>query len=188
MGALIFGYCFAGFFLVLSLLSAPLQQRRVADADDDAARDLRRYAESSWTDYMPGVWSLLSAVGGGFFIAREHPIGWGWVGVGVLWAVALIVSRRSRSRVLDALGERGRRDMPARYKTSKATAYHFATVGVAGYVVTRIVEYAYPDDPPTGAMLVIGLAVIASMVGAIGFAVVWFRVYMRGDNLPRTDA
>ena len=187
MVALIAGLCLAGLFLLFSVLSVPLQKRRVAEADDDAARDLRTYGEATWTDYMLGIWSLLSAVGGGFLIARDHAIGWGWLGVSVLYAAAILVARHNRARLLDALGERGHTDMPPRYKTSRATAYRFAAVTATGYVVMKIAQYAYPDDPPAGAMLVIGLAALTMVVGVLGFVVVWFMVFIRGDNLPRTD-
>ena len=73
--------------------------------------------------------------------------------------------------------------MPARYKAGAATSYRFAAVGLTGYVGKKIVQYAYPTDPPSAAVAVITLFALAIIVGVAGFLAVRTRMYLKGDDL-----
>ncbi|MEJ7633282.1 hypothetical protein [Aeromicrobium sp.] len=165
-----------------------MQERRVAEADDQALRDLRRFAESAWTDYQLGIWSLLSLVGGVFLILRDRPIGWGWLGVAVVYALGIAAVRKNRSRMRRLLGDRGRTEMPARFTAGAARSYRYAAVGATGYAGIQIVQYAYPRTLPVAASATIALFALVMIVGIGGFAIIRVRMYLKGDDLaPKVD-
>jgi hypothetical protein len=50
-------------------------------------------------------------------------------------------------------------------------------------VALRIVQYAYPNDPPPGGEVAFGVSGLVMLVGAIGFLIIRTRMYWSGDDL-----
>jgi len=187
MGSLIFAYCVAALLVLGPLVGTRRVKRQVATAEDARLRDLRRFAESSWTDYLLGVWAFLTLVGATFALIRGHAIGWGWLGVAALYVLGIVTGRRNRRDLLDALGDRGRAERPDRYKQRAAVSYRFVAVGVTGYIGMHMVDYAYPHDPPTWAEVIYGACGLVMIIGAIGFLAIRASMYLAGDDLEAAD-
>ena len=187
MGQLIFAYCLAAFFALPPLLPAKRFERHLQDADESRFRDLRGLAESRWTSYLLGAWALIAAVGATFAVARGHAIGWAWYGVAALYALGVYSVRLHRRRILRLVGDRGKQDRPDRYKQRAARSYRFAAVSLTGYVGIRVMEYAYPHQPPDWSMLVRVVFGLVMFVGVIGFFVIRARMYWSGDDLTPAD-
>lgn len=186
MGRLIFAYCLAGFFAFLPLLPAGRLRRQVDEADEQRLKDLRRVAESRWMDYLLAVWASLTFVGATFALIRGHAIGWAWLGVAALYALGIVTGRRHRRRLLQMIGDRGRVEMPERYRHRASKSYQFLAVGVTGYIGMHVMDYAYPHDLPTWAEVTNVAFGLVLAVGVIGFLVIRLRMYLAGDDLQPT--
>ncbi|KAA1395656.1 hypothetical protein [Aeromicrobium ginsengisoli] len=183
MGQLIFAYCLAALFVIPPLLPAKRFERHLQGADESRFRDLRRFAESRWTAYLLGVWSLLAAVGATFAVARGHTIGWAWYGVAAAYALGVFSVQLHHQRLLRLIGDRGKQERADRYKQRAAKSYRFVAVGVTGYIGMRVMEYAYPHSPPDWSEAVRGAFGLVMAVGAVGFLVIRARMYWSGDDL-----
>lgn len=132
-------------------------------------------------------WGGTTAAGAVFLVLRGHPIGYVWLGVGVLWAMTAATTARHRRRVLTLLGDRGRVERTARYRNRAALSYRWGSVALFGYLAQHVVEYAYPDPRPDGASIIIGMLAIVFLAGVVGFFAVRLRMYLSGDDLDVPD-
>lgn len=188
MVGLLIGYGFGLLSLLTPLLARNRMIAQLEDADEQRLIDLRQWAERPAADWFLAVWSLLCVVGAVFLLARGHGIGWAWLGVAVVFAAAIMTGRWARKRMLVALGDRGRVERSVRYRARAATSYRWGAVGVTGYVGSRIVQYAYPGNPPPGAEVAIGAFSLVMILGFLGFLAVRTRMYLQGDDLqPAPD-
>jgi hypothetical protein len=183
MGALLFAYAMGLFFVLTPLLGRHRLARMVSDADEQTLIGLRRSAETRWVDYQLGIWAFLVVVGAIFLLVRGHAIGWAWFGVAVLYVAGIATARLARRRLLRELGDRGHVERPERYKARSAQSFHWLAAGATGYVGLRIVQYAYPHDPPPGAAAALGICGALMVVGVVGFLVIRARMYWSGDDL-----
>lgn len=186
MGALIFAYCFAGLCVILPLLLARSVDRRIAEADEHRLAGLRQLAETPWYTYAFGSWALLNGVRAIFLLARGHDRGWAWLGVAAFFAIAVMIHRSLRTRLLDTLGDRGRVERSARYQCRLTASYRFALVGLTGYVGKGAVGYAFLDDTSSTAQILTGVFIALLVIGVVGFLVVRTRMYLAGDDLTPT--
>lgn len=62
-------------------------------------------------------------------------------------------------------------------------SFRWLAVAITGYVALRIVQYAYPNDPPPGGEVALGVSGLVMLVGAIGFLIIRTRMYWSGDDL-----
>jgi hypothetical protein len=188
MGALIFAYCFAGLLAALPLLASGRMERQVAAADEQRLKDFRRLRGAVWLDYLIAAWCLTTLVGAVFSVVRGHSIGWAWLGVAALYAAAIVLNRRSRRRVLAAIGDRGQGERPASLEQRTAMSHRFAAIGVIGYVGEHTVDYAYRHDLSPLAEVANAAFVLALVVGVGGFLIIRLRMYLSGDDLPTARA
>jgi hypothetical protein len=183
MGALIFAGCLALVSLAAPLAGDRRQERMMASVNEKDLVRWRVMADAAWGELVLGSWAVLSAAGGAFLLNRSHGIGWAWIGVGVVFVLAVVAARRYRSGLRTMLDERSVPHLPRRHRSGIVRSYWYVALGTTGYLGMRIVEYAYPDDPPSGATTAIGVFGLALIVGAIGFIAVRARMYLKGDDL-----
>ncbi len=186
MAGLIVAAFFATAIVVVPLAARNRVVTQAREADHERAANLRNYAESSWSALVYGAWGLLSLVGGLFLIARGFALGWAWIGVSLMFALAIVVSRWQRSRVLTALGDRGRVERSARYDSRAASSNRWGALAVAGWVGSKIVQYPYPDGMPPAAEGVQVAFVGVTGVGALAFASIRVRMFLQDDDLDPT--
>lgn len=185
MGSLIAGYVLAGVFLALAVIGTPRVVRHVEAADDAGLQALRRSHESRWTAVYPGIASVLSLAGGTMLVVRGHPVGWGWLGVCGIWVLAFLAARRQSREVLAAIGDRGRTIRSPRNERRLAAARRWVGAGLAAYVTTRIIGYAWPEPMPDGVVVAQGLLAIATVVAFLGWLVLRTHVYVSLDDDKR---
>ena len=185
MGSLIFAYCF-GILSVLPLLGGRRLERVVAAADEEHLRGLRRYAESKLAELVLPVWGILAFVTAMIALVRGHAIGYAWLGAAALFALGVFATHVHRARLFDLLGDRGRVESTDRYKRRAATSYRFVAIGATGYIGMKVMDYAFPNDPPSWAAIIEGVSGLVMIVGVVGFLAIRTRMYLSGDDLEPT--
>ncbi|MCL8251678.1 hypothetical protein AERO_09815 [Aeromicrobium fastidiosum] len=172
---------------LLSLAPTTRLERRMDTATDEDLASIRQGNESPVHLWFLIGWGATTLFGAVFLLVRGQSIGYAWLGVAALWAVAAVTTRRHRQRVLAVLGERGRVERTARYRDRAALSYRWGSAALLGYVGQRFVQYAYPGQRPDGASLAVGIFAVVFLAGIVGFAVVRTRMYLSGDDLDVPD-
>jgi len=187
MGALVVAGCLAVFAVLTPAIGVKRQERVIDTTTDAGLAQWRVMADTTWGDLVLVGWAVLSVAGGIFLLRDDHVIGWAWFAVGAAFVVAVPSARHYRSVLRTLLDDRDVPHLPDRQRSGNAMAYRFLALGTTGYLGMRIVEYAYPNDPPPGATSVIGLFGIVLLAGAVGFIAVRTWMYLRGHDLHPRD-
>ncbi|WP_244633541.1 hypothetical protein [Aeromicrobium sp. CFBP 8757] len=187
MTALVIALVLPTIITLLSLAPLTRLERYMDTATDEELASIRQADESPLHVWFLVGWGATTLVGAMFLLVRGQSIGFAWLGVAGLWALAALTTLRRRRRVLATLGERGRVERTVRYRARATLSYRWGSAALFGYVGQRFVQYAYPGQRPDGASFAIGIFTVVLIAGIIGFVVVRTRMYLSGDDLDVPD-